>query len=106
MLSGCNIVYNNGKAFVDLPFPYNFSSLGIDTLLTPNVLHAALPDKLVFPFTTEIYHFNADNIGSIVVPKKGQVVDVNKLYLYHFIRNNLFVYEDNLLVELRWSYIY
>ncbi|MBP8849503.1 MAG: signal peptidase I [Breznakibacter sp.] len=97
-LSGCNIVYNNGKAFVDLPFPYNFSSLGIDTLLTPNVLHAALPDKLVFPFTTEIYHFNADNIGSIVVPKKGQVVDVNS-YTLPFYKRIISVYEDNLLVE-------
>lgn len=97
-LSTYNIIYNDGKAYIDLPFPFNFSSLEIDTLLTPNVLHAALPDKLVFPFTTEIYHFNADNIGSIVVPKKGQVVDINS-YTLPFYKRIISVYEDNQVVE-------
>lgn len=97
-LSCYSVIYDKGKALINLPYPFNWSSLCTDSLINPHILHAALPDKLVFPFATEIYHFNADNIGSIVVPQKGQVVDINS-YTLPFYKRIISVYEDNLLVE-------
>lgn len=93
------ISYSDGKALVDLPYPFNWTFVGVDSVISPLMLHAELPDKLVFPFVTEIYHFNADNIGSIVVPQKGRVVDVNS-YTLPFYRRLISVYEGNKLVEL------
>lgn len=90
--------YQAKQASVDLPFPYDFKAIGVDSLVAPYSLEAAIPDRLIFPFATTIYHFNGDNLGPILVPKRGLTIVLSS-YTIPFYWRIIEVFEGNELEE-------
>ncbi len=92
------VLRENGKAYANLSYP-NDNTIIIDGKpIEPFVINAAIPDRLIFPFTTSMYYFNRDNIGSVVVPKKGTTVQLTS-YTVPFYRRVISVYEGQKLTE-------
>lgn len=96
--SGLRITYNTQKAYVELPFPFALNLFGVDSILPPYSVNAALPDRLIFPFQTALYQNNCDNINSIVVPQKGRCVTLSS-YTLPLYQRIITVYEGNTLVQ-------
>lgn len=60
-------------------------------------------DASVFPHDTAYYHWSQDNFGPLVIPKKGQTVDLNPSTIALY-RRIIAVYEGNLLEEKDGKY--
>ncbi|TAJ11890.1 hypothetical protein DMA11_15195 [Marinilabiliaceae bacterium JC017] len=89
-----NQYVEKGKNFVEI-YKKGTKTNAFDEFLKEEVLPLNLPDLLVFPFAMDFF-WNAHNLGPVVIPQKGQQIEltIENLPLYKRI---ISVYENNTL---------